>query len=127
MAVRSATASRDRCRSAFTVSIGPSETESLQGPDGFRPFYETFRRLFPDIKVTIERTIAQGDMVSAHCRVTGRYAGQGGGRAATGKAVEFWGICTVRVSDGKIVEAWNAFDFLGLYQQLGLLPASPAL
>lgn len=28
-----------------------------------------------------------------------------------------------RIRDGLIVEAWNAFDFLTLYQQIGMLPA----
>jgi len=32
----------------------------------------------------------------------------------------------VRVRDGKIVEAWNTFDFLSFYQQIGLLPQLPA-
>ena len=119
----------DRLLASDAVVHGlPSpETETLRGPAAFKPFYDTFRGLFPDIKVSIEQTIAQGEMVAAHCRVTGRYVGTAGGGAATGKAVEFWGICTVRVVDGKIVEGWNAFDFLGVYQQLGLLPGLPAL
>jgi hypothetical protein len=28
-----------------------------------------------------------------------------------------------RVQNGKIVEGWNCFDFMSLYQQVGLLPA----
>ena len=40
----------------------------------------------------------------------------------TGKATEFWGMCIIRVRDGQIVEGWNNFDFLSLYQQLSMLP-----
>jgi hypothetical protein len=35
-------------------------------------------------------------------------------------------MCIARVAGGQIVEAWNSFDFLGFYQQLGLLPQLPA-
>ena len=42
--------------------------------------------------------------------------------AATGKPVEFWGMCILRIRDGQIVEAWNTFDFLNFYQQLGMVP-----
>ena len=80
---------------------------------------------FPDIRVAVERTITEGDLVAAHCRVTGRRAADA--RGAPGTAVEFWGMCIARVRDGKIVEAWNSFDFLALYQQLGLMPSAPAL
>lgn len=38
----------------------------------------------------------------------------------TNKKVEFTGMCIVRVSDGKIREAWNNFDFMTMYQQLGV-------
>ena len=37
----------------------------------------------------------------------------------SGKEVRFSGICTVRIKDGRILEAWNHYDFLGMYQQLG--------
>jgi len=39
--------------------------------------------------------------------------------------MEFWGMCIARVRNGQIVEGWNSFDFLALYQQLGLLPQLP--
>jgi hypothetical protein len=29
-----------------------------------------------------------------------------------------------RVRDGQIQEGWSSFDFLSLYQQVGLVPAS---
>jgi predicted ester cyclase len=35
--------------------------------------------------------------------------------------VEFTGICIVRVRDGKIIEAWNNFDFMSMFQQVGAL------
>jgi predicted ester cyclase len=46
--------------------------------------------------------------------------------AATGRKIDFWGMCMVRVRDSHIVDGWNTFDFLTLYQQIGMLPQLPA-
>jgi predicted ester cyclase len=35
--------------------------------------------------------------------------------------MEIEGMCIVRIEHGKIVEAWNNFDFMRLYQQLGVI------
>jgi predicted ester cyclase len=51
------------------------------------------------------------------------HGGDGLGMAATGRTAIISGICIARVENDQIVEGWNSFDFLSLYQQLGLLPA----
>jgi steroid delta-isomerase-like uncharacterized protein len=96
----------------------------LCGPEGFKPFFMNFRGSFPDLKITIEETLIDGDKVAARCTVRGIHAGEGLGFAATQQPVEFTGMTIVRVRDGKIVEAWNNFDFMAMFQQLGLLQLS---
>ena len=93
----------------------------LRGPAGFKPFFRRFRGSFPDIEVVVEDTIAEDDKVVARCSVRGRQTGDGLGFSATNQPVEFTGISIVRVHDGKIVEAWNNFDFMRMFQQLGAL------
>jgi steroid delta-isomerase-like uncharacterized protein len=93
--------------------------QPLRGPAGFKPFFRKFREAFPEIEVTVEDTVSEGDKVAARCTVRGSHRGDSLGLAATDKPVEFTGICIVRVSDGKIVEAWNNFDFMSMFQQLG--------
>jgi len=44
------------------------------------------------------------------------------GVAATGKAITLTGITIYRIAGGKIQEAWDYFDVLGLMQQLGVGP-----
>jgi steroid delta-isomerase-like uncharacterized protein len=90
----------------------------LRGPTGFKPFFQKFRDAFPNIEVIVEDTVAEGDKVAARCRVRATHQGDGLGLAATHKPVEFNGICIVRIKDGKIVEAWNNFDFMSMFQQL---------
>ena len=93
---------------------------SLKGPGGFKPFHETFRGAFPDIEVTVEDMIAEGDKVAARCAVRGQHAGDHLGVAATNAPVDFTGVAIVRIRDGKIVEAWNNFDFMKMNRQLGI-------
>jgi steroid delta-isomerase-like uncharacterized protein len=95
--------------------------EALRGPVGFKPFFRRFREAFPEIEVTVEETVSEGDKVAARCTVRGAHRGDSLGLAATNRPVEFTGICIVRVADGKIAEAWNNFDFMSMFQQLGAL------
>jgi steroid delta-isomerase-like uncharacterized protein len=92
----------------------------LVGQAGFIPFFRSFRSAFPDINVLVEDTIQEGDKLVALCTVTGTHTGDGIGIAPTNKHVSFTGTTITIIKDGKLVEGWNHFDFLSLYQQLGL-------
>ena len=94
--------------------------EELRGPAGFKPFFRRFRAAFPDIEVSVEDCICEGDRAAARCTVRAIHQGDGLGVAATNNAVEFDGLCIIRVRDGRIVEAWNNFDFARLNRQIGL-------
>jgi steroid delta-isomerase-like uncharacterized protein len=93
----------------------------LRGPAGFLPFHAQFRGAFPDIEVVVEDQIAEGDMVATRCSVRGKHEGDNLGFAATQSPVEFTGVTITRIKDGKIVEAWNHFDFMRMYKQLGAI------
>jgi steroid delta-isomerase-like uncharacterized protein len=95
--------------------------EPLRGPEAFKEFHARFRGAFPDIVVVVEDTICEGDKVAARCSVRGTHSGDSLGFAATQNSVEFTGMAIVRVKDGQIVEAWNNFDFMALYKQLGAI------
>ena len=94
----------------------------IKGPEQFKPFFRVFHRALGDLQVEVVRTVVQGDTCAAHCRVAGRHIGPDLGGPATGVAVEFWGITILRAENGRIVEGWNSFDFLSLYQQIGWVP-----
>ena len=113
----------DELFAADGIAHGLSDDEAspLKGPAGFKPFHQVFRGAFPDIEVVVEDMIAEGDKVVARCTVRGKHAGDHLGIAATNTPVLFDGIAIVRIADGKIVEAWNNFDFLKMKRQVGLL------
>lgn len=95
--------------------------EALRGATGFKPFFRKFRAAFPDIEVVVEDTVSEGDKVAARCTVRGKHQSDSLGFAATQQPMEITGISIVRVRDGKIVEAWNNFDFMSMFKQLGAL------
>jgi len=99
----------------------------IRGPEGFKPYFRTMRAALGDLEVRVERTVVQGDTVAAHCHVIARHVGDALGGPATGRPVEFWGMTIARVVDGKLIEGWNCFDFLSMYQQLGWVksPVAP--
>ena len=104
---------------AHGLSDEPGKT--LKGPPDFMPFHGVFRGAFPDIEVVVEDSIAEGDKVAVRCSVRGRHAGDHLGVAASNAPVEFTGMVIARIMNGKIVEAWNNFDFLAMNKQIGII------
>jgi steroid delta-isomerase-like uncharacterized protein len=101
--------------------LADEQGEPLRGPDSFKQFFYKFREAFPDIEVIVEDTLAEGDKVAARCRVRATHQGASLGFAATQKPMEITGIAIARIEDGKIVEAWNSFDFMSMFRQLGAI------
>jgi len=95
--------------------------DPMRGPADFKLFHSKFKEAFPDMVVTVDDMIAEGDKVAARCSVKGKHAGDSLGFAATQAPVDFAGITIVRIKNGQIVEAWNHFDFMKMYRQLGTI------
>lgn len=115
----------DRLMAPFAVAYG-LPGGPIQGPTAFKPVFRTFREALGDLTIEVVRTVVDGDMVAAHCHVTARHSGDALGGAATQQPVDFWGMAMLRVQDGQIVEGWNCFDMLSLYQQIGWVATPPA-
>jgi predicted ester cyclase len=101
--------------------LGDDPSNPIRGPRNFRPFHTIFREAFPNMNIIVEDMIAEGDKVAARCSVRAKHEGEFLGRAATQSPVDFSGMTIVRIAGGKIVEAWNNFDFMVLHKQVGLL------
>src|SRR4051794_19705889 len=111
----------DEMFAADGIGHGITELDGSQivGPESFKRFHRAFVSAYPDLRVTVVDTIVEDDKIAARCTVTGNHTGEGIGFMPTNKGVEFTGIAIVRVKDGQIVEAWNEFDFMKMYTQLG--------
>lgn len=96
------------------------------GPVGFAVTMNMYRSAFPDIRVTIDDSIAEGDRVVVRQTFSGTHAGYLVNIPPTGKRVTFSGITIFRLVENRFVEEWAILDRLGLQQQLGLVPTPPA-
>lgn len=78
---------------------------------------------FPDLQLTTEDMVAEGDKVAIRNTWRGTHQGAFQGLPPTGKHVAFTGTDIFRFVGGKIAEQWADLDALGLMQQLGVIPA----
>jgi steroid delta-isomerase-like uncharacterized protein len=92
------------------------------GADGVKALVGMYVKAFPDVKITIDDLVAEGDRVVSRWTATGTHNGELMGIPATGKQVTVTGIDISRYSGGKIVEHWGELDQMGMMQQLGVIP-----
>ncbi|MBN2075754.1 MAG: ester cyclase [Dehalococcoidales bacterium] len=94
----------------------------IKGAEGFKEILAVTQSALPDLQVTIEDMFAANDKVATRFTMTGTFTNEMMGIFPTGKSLSISGIVITRWEDGKEVEAWESFDTLGYYQQLGLTP-----
>ena len=92
------------------------------GPEGLKMVAGAFRGGFPDLGVTIEYQVAEGDMVATGWSAHGTNLGTLFGMPATGKSMRITGCNVARFAESQIVESWFNLDMLTLLQQLGAIP-----
>ena len=92
------------------------------GAEGFKLIIGMFRTAFPDITVTLDDALAEGDRVVTRGVFTGTHKGEFMGIPATGKKVAVKYLDIWRLENGKCKENWVQMDMLGLMQQLGVVP-----
>ena len=113
----------DELTAAGFVNHDPADPTESRGPAGAKAFITGYRTAFPDLHITIEDVIADGDKVMMRWTSRGTHRGVLMGLAPTGKQVEVTGMSIDRFEDGKIAESWSNWDTLGLLRQLGASPA----
>jgi steroid delta-isomerase-like uncharacterized protein len=101
----------------------PSTPDFGRGPDSEKKRASLYRNAFPDMHLTIEDVIAEGETVMTRWSCQGTHKGDLNGIAPTGRRFTITGVTIARVSAGKIVEGFVNWDALGLMQQLGVVPA----
>jgi len=93
------------------------------GLEGMKEGYDMSLNAFPDIQITIDDAIAEGDKVVARWTMRGTHQGALLGIPGSGKQVTQSGVAIYRLANAQIVELWFHPDSLGLMQQLGVVPS----
>jgi steroid delta-isomerase-like uncharacterized protein len=97
------------------------ETGIPGGPEDLRQAILAIRAGFPDIAVTVEDVIAEGDLVVTRNTWRGTHLGEFNGIPAAGRRIEIGGIVIWRIVNGLIAERRAVIDTLGLLRQMGVL------
>lgn len=93
-----------------------------RGRDDYKQMMTIARQAFPDLHITIDDIIAEGDRVAFRWTYTGTFKSEYRGITPTGKKFSIKGSIFMRFSDGKEVESLEFFDLLEYYRQLGISP-----
>ncbi len=95
----------------------------LRGIESFKQqWVSMFRTAFPDLQLSIEDQVAEGDKVVTRYTGRGTHQGELMGIPPTNNEAVVSGMIMSRVSGGRVEEEWNNFDALGMMQQLGVIP-----
>lgn len=109
------------------VTHDPAEPDDLRGIEAHKGRVEGYRVAMPDIAVTIEDLIADGDTVVTRWMARGTNDGELMGMPPTNRPVEITGISIDRFdASGRVVETWDQWDNAGFMSQLGISPAATA-
>jgi steroid delta-isomerase-like uncharacterized protein len=93
------------------------------GAQLLKEVFGRLHRAFPDLHITVEDVIAEGDKVVGRNTVTGTHQGEYMGIPPTGKSVSYNEIFIARFVNGRIAETWGVVDVLSQMRQLGAIPA----
>lgn len=110
-------------QSADYVQHGPMMGMELHGHDESVEMMRTFHDAFSDLEATEEFAFGDGEYVCMHLTYRGTHDGALMGIPPTDVPAEVKGTLVNRLEDGKIAESWVVVDFLGLLQQVGVVPS----
>jgi predicted ester cyclase len=93
------------------------------GAEALKQIWAMLLRMYPDIQLTVEDMIAEGDKVVGRTTVRGTHHGEFMGVAGTGKPVTYNEIFIFRFAAGRVVETWGVVDVYAQMKQIGVIPA----
>lgn len=96
----------------------PGSAPDTEGIDELRAAFGRFHTTFPDLHITLDELIAEGDLVAARWTATGTHSAELAGVPATGRAVRWSGTDVYRVAEGRVAEWWRNDDSAWLLAQI---------
>jgi predicted ester cyclase len=94
---------------------------NMQGLAWFREHLLTFHRCYPDMVITVDGQVAEGDTVVTWWTMRGTHSGDWGGVRATHKPILLSGVNVQKIRDGRIVEHLGGSNSLEALLELGVV------
>jgi predicted ester cyclase len=92
------------------------------GAELLKQVWAMLLRVYPDLHLTVDDVIAEGDKVVARNTVTGTHQGEFMGVGPTGNSVTYNEIFIFRFAEGRVVETWGVVDVYAQMKQIGVIP-----
>jgi len=86
--------------------------------EGFKHFIYLLWKAFPDIRITFEDIIIEGNKVVCRYNLTGTHKGDFVDLQPTGRQFKVNGFTEFSFSNAKVIERWNLVDMMSLREQL---------
>ena len=105
------------------TSHDPAQGDAQRGIERYKQWAAQYHAAIPDLHLTIDDIIADGNKVVWRWEARGTHKGPFMGIAPTGRPVHFSGTTVTHFDkNGKWAEDWSHWNALGLYQQVGAVP-----
>jgi steroid delta-isomerase-like uncharacterized protein len=98
-------------------------SEGFEGVEAFRQQITAFRAAFPDLHVSIDDLLTDGDRFASRTTVTGTHTGDLMGMPATGQRISVEAVDIGRIENGQATERWGGLNMYSMLTQLGVIPA----
>jgi steroid delta-isomerase-like uncharacterized protein len=102
--------------------IDPNVPPETRGGAAIARYVAEVRSAYPDFKLEVLDSIAEGERLAVHWVVTGTHKGDFRGIAPTGKRIKITGMTLARIQNGKLAEDRVYFDRMIMFEQLGVVP-----
>jgi len=99
-------------------AVGHMEGGDVHGPEEFRNGRAVFLQALPDMHITIEDILSEGERAAVRWKVRGTHTGSLFDIEPTQRQIEARGTSWFRVCDGKLVEGWDTWNLGGLLDLL---------
>ena len=97
------------------------DKKSAVGIEGVKAHILGVRHTYPDLELTVEQQIAEGDWVATRLMMRGTHQGEWQGIKPTGRPLRVTAVNPDRIRDRRIVEHGGAADFLGPLLEIGAI------
>jgi steroid delta-isomerase-like uncharacterized protein len=92
---------------------------TVEGTENMAGLFRSVFAAIPDLHLTVQETVAQGDTVVVKVVVEGTHKGNLLGIPATGKHLRWDGVDLYKLADGKVTDDWAGDDWLAIMVQTG--------